>query len=424
MRIDALDLKITADIARASARITWEDAPREPLTIELEVRGAAAPDVRPDPNAFLLAAAIPAMRHGERRLAIEGSICPRLRDGLATAATVLQGWYGPRRLPAIEPDAGFVPPRPGPRRAAAFLSGGMDSLHVHLRNRTRFPPGHPERFAEALHVSGLPYTGPRGSTTYESFVSRGAGAANAVARRLALPLTFIRTNFADIERDFLFFRHEWFGSAFAAIAHLFSRRFTAVAFASAQQMGIRLDPLGSHPLLDPLFSTAALEFRHEGAECTRLQKAETLATRPDLLPDLCVCLRTPLEGPGRNCGRCEKCLHTRIELFLAGAERAAAAFPPGPILPEAIREIPPDPHTLFFWRPLPGPLRDAGRPDLAGAIESKIAEMERTRAWAGDAGWRGRLRRFDRHHLGSALLGWRRAIGRRKAAPSTGGGRA
>jgi hypothetical protein len=414
MRIEGLEAAAAGGAARVSARIVWEDCPREPFDLAFDAHGEATADLRADPNAILLAAILPAMRCGERRISIEGTVCPRLRDGLGAAAAILRGWYGPPRLlPAIEPSAGFAAPVPAAGGgAAAFLSGGMDSLDVFLRNHSQFPDGHPARIGEALHVSGLPYTGPPGSSSHESFVTRSRSAAAAMARGLGVPPTFVRTNLADVDRDFLFFRQEYFGSAYAAIAHLFSRRFGSVSFASAQQYGIRLDPLGSHPLLDPLYSTGALAFRHEGAERTRLQKAEMLATRPDLLPDLHVCLKTPLESAGRNCGRCEKCLHTRIELLLAGAEAAAAAFPADGLGVEEIRAIPPDPHTTFFWRPLPPRLRQAGRHDLADAIERKLEEMERTRAWARDAGWRGRLRRVDRRYLGSALLGLRRAMGR------------
>jgi len=419
MRIERLDRREEGGESRAAARIQWEDSPREPFDLVFDAHGAAAGQLEADPNAMLLAAALPAMRAGEKRIAIEGAVCPRLRDGLDGAAAILRAWYGPaRRLPAIEPSAGFVAPAPAPeRRAAGFLSGGMDSLDVFLRNHSQFPAGHPSRLVDALHVSGLPYTGPAGSSSRESFVSRGRSAAAAMAKGLGVPLTFVRTNLADIDRDFLFFRQEYFGSAYAAIAHLFSRRFTSVSFASAQQLGIRLDPLGSHPILDPLYSTGALSFRHEGAERTRLQKAETLATRPDLLADLYVCLRTPLESAGRNCGRCEKCLHTRIELMLAGARAAEAAFPAGALDAEAILGISPDPHTLFFWRPLPARLRSAGRSDLAHAAERKVAEMERVRAWGRDAGWRGKLRRLDRRFLGSTLLGLRRAMIRRAGSP-------
>jgi len=417
LKLESLESRASGGAARVSARIRWEDSGREPFDLAFDAEGDAAQDVCADPSAILLAAAIPAMRWGERRIAIEGTVCPRLRDGLGAAAAILRAWYGPPRLmPAIEPSAGFAAPVPPPDRgSAAFLSGGMDSLDVFLRNRCQFPDGHPSRLVGALHVSGLPYTGPPGSSSHESFVGRSRSAAAAMARGLGVPLTFVRTNLADIDRDFLFFRQEYFGSAYAAIAQLFWRRFASVSFASAQQYGFRLDPLGSHPLLDPLYSTGALAFRHEGAERTRLQKAETLATRPDLLPDLHVCLKTPLESAGRNCGRCEKCLHTQIELLLAGAPAAAAAFPSGALGVEAIRAIPPDPHTTFFWRPLPPRLRQAGRNDLADAIERKLEEMERTRDWVREAGWRGKLRSIDRRYLGSALVGMRRAmLGRRR----------
>jgi len=412
VRIDALDCRATGDGARASARIRWEDAAREPFDLFFEARGAAAASLRADPDAMLLAGAFPAMRHGERRIAVDGPVCPALRDGLRTAAAILESWYGaPRTLPAIEPAGGFVAPRPAPvPRAAAFLSGGMDSLDVFLRNRAYFPPGHPARFEDALHVSGLPWTGPPGSPSSESFVSRARTAAAAVAGRLDAPLSFVRTNLGELDRDFLFFRREWFGSAYAAVAHLFSRRFTEVSYASAQQLGVRLDPLGSHPLLDPLFSTGALRFRHAGADRGRIEKAATLARRPDLLPHLHVCLTTPLDAPGANCGRCEKCLHSQIELLLAGAP--AGAFPEGSLSAESIRALRADPHTAFFWRPLPARLRRVRRPDLAAAIEEKLDEMERVRAWTRDRGWMGRLRRLDRDHFRSTLLGARRRLRR------------
>lgn len=416
MRIDALETRAEGDAVRASARIRWEDSPREPFDLLFDSRGPAAAHLRADANAMLLACALPAMRHGERRIAIDGTVCSRLVDGLRTAATILSTWYGEaRRLPEIEPSEGFRVPLPAcDRRAGAFLSGGMDSLDVFVRNHDQFPPGHPARFEDALHVSGLPYTGPPGSSASESFTSRGRAAASAIAARLEIPLTFVRTNLGELERDFLFFRQEWFGSAYAAVAHLLSGRLTDVSFASAQQLGVRLDPLGSHPLLDPFYSTGALRFRHAGAERTRLEKAKSLARRTELLALLYVCLTTPVEGPARNCGRCEKCLHTQIELQLAGA--VLRAFPEGSLTAESIRALRPDPHTSFFWRPLAEPLRREGRHDLAAEIDAKLAEMDRVRAWMGDAGWKGRLRRLDRKLFGSALLGARRRLRRAESA--------
>ncbi len=416
MRIDALERRAAEGRIRVSARVHWEDSPREPLELFFESEGPAAASVRADPNGFLLAAALPAMRHRERRIAIEGAVCPRLADGLGAASALLESWYGaPRTLPVIEPSEGFGIPVPAPPRAAAFLSGGLDSLDVFLRNRSYLPPGHPARFEDALHVSGLPYTGPAGSPSRESFVSRARSSAAAIAARIDVPLSFVTTNLGEIERDFLFFRGEYFGSAYAAVAHLFSGRFTEVSYASAQHIGVRLDPLGSHPLLDPLYSTGALEFRHVGADRGRLEKAREAASRPDLLSHLCVCLQTPLGGPGANCGLCEKCQHTQIELLLAGAP--LRAFPADSLTADSIRALRPDPHTRFYWAPLAAELRRDGRRELADAADALVRRMDRVRDWMRDAGWKGRLRRIDRRLFAGRLLRARRRL-RRGSLPA------
>jgi hypothetical protein len=53
-------------------------------------------------NAFISAATIAALGHGEERVSIEGKICPYLRLGLETAIAWLQHWYGYEKIPRIE----------------------------------------------------------------------------------------------------------------------------------------------------------------------------------------------------------------------------------------------------------------------------------------------------------------------------------
>ncbi len=412
VKIDSLRREQSGSQARVSATLRWEDRERAELELSFEAEGDAAGDLQPDPNAFLLACALPAMRHGERRIAIEGPVCPRLRDGLVAAAGILRSWYGaPRKLPSIEPRDGFRSAAADARaRAGAFLSGGLDSLDLFLQNREWFPQGHPSRLRDAIHVTGLPYTGPEGSTGYVSLSERARAAAAGVAHDLGVSFIPVRTNLGEIDVDFSFYRLEYFGSAYAAVAHLFSSRFSSVAYASAQQLGVRLDPLGSHPLLDPLYSTSDLEFRHEGADRTRIAKAETAARYPHLLRHLHVCLVTPLAGTLPNCGRCQKCLHTLVELALAGVLDDASSFPAGSLSAAAISTMAVNADTAFFWWPLPDRLRRVGRSDLADAIETKIAEMRRIAAWHEERGWKGRLRRWDRRLLQGRLLAARRRM--------------
>ena len=81
-----------------------------------------------------------------------------------------------------------------------------------------------------------------------------------------------------------------------------------------------LEPEGSHPLLDPLWSTVRTEVVHHGAEATRWDKIRFLADQPLALETLKVCFDANTDG---NCGRCPKCLVTMAMLAAVGALDAA-----------------------------------------------------------------------------------------------------
>src|SRR5690349_8585858 len=102
------------------ADVRWEDTDRPPL--DLYVRG---PDLRADPNGFLLLCFLPAWQAGERRVAIEGGICPVLKANLSAAAQTLARWHRMGATPAIE---GPTETRLPQGRIGQFLSGGVDSL--------------------------------------------------------------------------------------------------------------------------------------------------------------------------------------------------------------------------------------------------------------------------------------------------------
>ena len=410
MRVERLRRRRTGAGVEVGATVTWEECERPPVELAYAAEGEAADFLQPDPNAFLLAVAFPAGRHGERRIAIEGAVCPRLRDGLGAAAALIESWYGePRTLPAIEPAEGFRAPAPSPPRAAGFLSGGADSLDLLLRNRSRLGPGHPASIRAALHVSGFPYVHAPGSDAERDLRDRAFRASSAVAAALEVPLTRIDTNLLAVESNVAFSGREYFAAAYASTAHLFSSRWTSVALASGHEIPAVLTPAGSHPLLDPLFSSGALELRHEGADRTRLEKIEAIAARPELLPCLLVCHEGPLPGPALNCGRCEKCVRTMTELAAAGAPAGAASFAEE-LTPVAIESAAVAPEVEFFWPPLVEPLRRRGRGDLARAVERRVRRARGVERWHSDAGWSGLLRRIDRRLLGERLLRARRLL--------------
>lgn len=80
-----------------------------------------------------------------------------------------------------------------------------------------------------------------------------------------------------------------------------------------------LFPWGSHPLLDPLWSTESTTVLHDGLGFNRTQKTERLAGQPTLLDDLQVCWN----HIDKNCGRCSKCVRTSLALHMLGVSSSS-----------------------------------------------------------------------------------------------------
>ena len=76
-------------------------------------------------------------------------------------------------------------------------------------------------------------------------------------------------------------------------------------------------PWPSHPVLAGPVSSATTTIRHVGRDSRRIDKVVALAGRDGVVRRLRVCVSDDSEG---NCGRCEKCLRTAVELTVAGAD--------------------------------------------------------------------------------------------------------
>lgn len=117
------------------------------------------------------------------------------------------------------------------------------------------------------------------------------------------------------------------GPALAAVALIFEDHFQEVLIPASYDYTC-LDPWGSHPLSDPLFSTHRTRLIHEGTAYTRTEKIEYLTTSDRALNELHVCYRGS-DATGQdhtNCGRCEKCYRTMIALDIFGKLDQAKLF--------------------------------------------------------------------------------------------------
>jgi hypothetical protein len=401
MKIQDIKQEHSGSRARIAAKVSWEDCDRPSQEIYFEVTDPFCAALTATPHAFLVPAVIPAMRHGEKRVWVEGAICPELRDGLETAMRWIHKWHGPARKPVhIEGDVRSRPPSPvTPERAACTFTGGIDSLATVRRNRMNFPLEHPGSFKDAIIIYGLEVDQPE---AFEDVLR----ALSVIADDTQLTLLPVYTNIRSLDEDWIFWEFEWEGSVYSAVAHALTRRLTALSIASTYDIP-NMDQLGSHPLLDPNYGSSELRVLHDGLTLSRFEKTKLLLDWEAALQHLRVCNTVQDYRPGTiNCGRCEKCLRTKLALLALGALDKTKAFAANDVLPDEVLTIAHihSPYMEACYGELLPALAERGREDLVRSIERLIADYK------GEVGWRGSLRRFDRRFLAGTLTHFKRAF--------------
>jgi hypothetical protein len=145
--------------------------------------------------------------------------------------------------------------------------------------------------------------------------------------------------------------------------------------------------MGSHPALDGLFSSQRIAIIHDGGRFSRLEKVRDLANWPAALEALRVC-PARLEDGG-NCGKCEKCLRTRLELLAAGIEQTSALGPsltPVELWEEAVPA--PTSHRAIMYEDLLPALQARGLTALCRVLEDRIAAYRKQTG--AEIGWSNR----------------------------------
>jgi hypothetical protein len=405
MRITNLTQTQSTATARVEANMIWEDSDRPTRTIFFETSREFADYLTCNPHAFLVGCLWPAYWHGEKRLSIDETICPELRDGLKTNMAWLREWSEQRREPMlIEAKAGVRQPvrRPA-ERVGAFLSGGVDSLATLRVNRLNFPLAHPRFIKDCLLVHGFDIGGREcGDEEIDSY-ERAIALLSPIAQEAHITLIPVFTNIRHLDDDVGFWIDKFFGAALASVAHVFSNRLSTVLIASGLDVpNVRPTGGASHPLLDPNYSSADLQLRHDGLRFSRFDKVKLLADWDVALKHLRVCTMNPADVP--NCGRCEKCIRTMLELLAVGKLAETPAFPANDVSEELLSTV--DFQASFeevYFQELIAPLTAVGRPDLVRVIETKSKEFHKRLAWEEERDWKGIVKKFDRKYLGSSM---------------------
>jgi len=304
--VDRLDSRsLGADLER-SARVRWRGG-EERLFLRVPAELAAPGD---DATFFLCALLLPAMRLHED-LEIDAPVSARV---LARQERIQRTWHAwDQSVRRCEVSAAGTMPPPERRGAdvASLFSRGVDSTYSAVVSREE-----PGPLTRLVYVDGIEPL--HGDEVRREEIRLVREAAEAVG----LPLSVCSANVRTLT-DGLLSWGDAHGGFLAGLAGALGGGLRHLVIPSTHTR-TGLGPYGSHPLIDPLFSTEAVEIEHDEV-VGRTGKVFLLAEeRPDLLPLLKVCFTE--DGNG-NCGRCSKCLLTMAALQAAGALELATGFP-------------------------------------------------------------------------------------------------
>jgi len=260
------------------------------------------------PDPYVLLALLAAMKTG-RPLRSVSPVAFGLQGGLAAAQDVLKSFH-----PYLHRVSVDIAERPVPDKASqvgCFFSGGVDSFYTLLKHRSEI--------TSLILVHGFDF-----SLDERRLRTRTSEAARDVAATLGMHLIEVETNARAFTDEIGPWGDMCHGAALASVAHALTPQLSKVYIASSYTYA-DIFPWGSHPLLDRHWSSTAIEIVHDGCEATRVEKVKAIAAHDIALRHLRVCLRTSPEW--YNCGKCEKCVRTMLNLELAGALHRCATLP-------------------------------------------------------------------------------------------------
>lgn len=364
--------------------IEWEHSGRPGQRLFYEVDAAHAAPMTPDPNAFLVAAILTAWNHGERRIRIDGALCPMLVDQIRAPLQTLAAWYPELGPPPVVEAAGLETRPATGDRAISLLSCGIDSLATLRANRLWFRPDHPLAIRACLLVDLVSQEAKDGVSANPD--AGKIDAARRVCDDAGAAVVLLRTNLWSLCGDGWFFAKSSFGAVFVSAAHCLSDAFRHAYIASSIDAQHPCVPIGSSPLTDPYYSSGHLQVHHHGTYMPRLERTALVADWPVALDNIRVCVHDA-RGTG-NCGTCEKCIRTMLMLVALGRLEDSAAFEERDVdraLLESVIEY------RMIWV---SNLRDSyaglipllerrGRHDLVAGIDAIVADFN-ARTAAGD----------------------------------------
>jgi hypothetical protein len=259
-------------------------------------------------------------------------------------ASAIYTWYWPNKFEPVDLRCTTELRPPSVGRLASFYSGGIDSLYNIAETQSRSDKGIGRQIDELWLVHGFD-VGLEDSALWQQVRGRLVGDLGGC---LSQQIVCVRTNLREFHPGDNFWPDLGFSSALAAVGKCVTSRVDEVLIGSYGTYAEAI-PHASSPLIDPMWSCRRQSVVHFSCRVNRRQKMQVIGhVTPQLLRGLRVCYLNP-EGE-YNCGRCEKCLRTALQLALLGFEKECDTFdfPIDPDLLKSIR-LPWRPESAYAW---------------------------------------------------------------------------
>jgi hypothetical protein len=198
-----------------------------------------------------------------------------------------------------------------PRAISAF-SGGVDGTFTAIRHKHKLLDNGSYPLTDVMLVHGfdVPLGKPEAFDLLQQRI-------RPLVDELGLGMKVIRTNLKEASGQYW---EDSFGVQLAACLHNYSHDYNYALTGSGEPYSNIFYPWGSTPATDYLMSGDQMQLVLDGSAYTRTEKIELLRNYPTALKTLKVCW----EGSNqeRNCGVCEKCIRTKLNLLAVGVSDA------------------------------------------------------------------------------------------------------
>jgi hypothetical protein len=275
-------------------------------------------------------------------LHVHGPVTQRQLEHLDEYVQIWSGWRPDlyRRVTITADEECEVPPGPPQASAVMAFSGGVDAS-----------------FALAAHAGGelgrLSRPVGRGVLVQgfdlrpgdDEGLARARASATRSLRHYGAETSVVTTNWKQ-ELCAAWFMS--FNAGVVAVLQTLSDRHSCAVYATDHSYAeeLRMGPYGSHLSINHLLGHPGFPVVSTGGTHARIDRLAYLAAHPVLLEGLRVCYQP--DAAGGNCGRCEKCVRTQLEMRAVGVD-PGAAFPTRMSVEDLERAEPHRPAVLMHY---------------------------------------------------------------------------